>query len=382
MAERIPVLIVGAPGDLATKVLEGAKKSSDLAPITMKILGREGIVTLTGESIKGQPIDDAYVANYFAQTGVHLVRPMSHEVTIKAAKNMYQDLVGFNCANAEGFPVNFRLIENDVPTIFAGSGVKTEDHLKLAQFVDSTRGAYLPIANMALPLVDLMDRTNTYAQANSKALEGCTVQIQEMHQQTKEDASGTAKAFAEYFIAMGAPLDLTKVKAFRHDRKPRDTELDMGDGSKFMVIRNPDTMVLNGVRPEDTKGLGWHKYKLAINPPKADEEDHTKEREKMLLNFYRALKTEFFKASPLLDLFNTRSVANSYCTAASLDGNLLLHMTLNGGGKELELMHNITGRQPYVDGGMRLPGFMRTMVNEHKFQVFFGRDVLAYLRRK
>lgn len=376
MTEKTPVLMVGNPGDLATRFLEGVKASSNFIPTSMNIKGRRGIVTLTGEKIKNQPIDSAYIEDHFNRTGVHLIPPAEHEATISTAQSMYPTVLAVNCANAEGFDVNFGLIKYRIPTLFAGTGVKPEQQERLAQEVIAQRGLYLPLTNMALPLVDLMDFTKRYAQANPKALESCVVEVNEMHQQPKADASGTGKAFAEYFRLMGAYVDLTQVNQFKHDGTARDYVLDMGNGSRFKVIRNPETMVANGVKPEDTKGLGWHRYKLTTMKS-------GKEAEKQMADFYHALKHDFFTGNPLLNFFHVRFVGNSYCTAASPDGNLVLHMTLNGGGKEFELMHNITGRQPYVNGGLQTLPFLLAMAEAGEAgKVLSGGDVLGYLRKK
>lgn len=376
MAERIPLLIIGNPGDLATKVLEGARASSDLVPVEMNIQGRRGIVTLTGEKIKDQTIDSAFINNYFDQTGVHLIPPVDHEATITTARDMYPRMIAMNCANAEGFPVNFDLVRNNVPTLFAGTGVKPEEQTRLAQEVVSRKGLYLPLTNMALQLVDLMDFTSRYAQANPRGFEGCSLNIREIHQQTKKDASGTGLKFAEYFMAMGMELDLDKVRAVRLEGKPIDTTVQMGPNSSFTMIRDPETMFKLGVNRKYAGGLGWHKYDILTTGSE-------KEAQKQVLSFYRALKQEFFKGSPFLDSFNVRLFGDRFCSALSSDETMLLNVDTDGSCRSLSLMHNINGRGPYVSGGLRALPFLSAMAEAGEIgKVLSGGDVLKYFRTK
>jgi len=376
MAERIPVLIIGAPGDLATRVLEGARTSSDLVPMTMNIRGREGIVTLTGEKLKDQPITPDFINNYLEQTGVHLIPPAEHESIIVRAREMYPRMVAMNCANAEGFLVNFELVRNNVPVLFAGTGVRPEEQARLAQEVVARKGLYLPLTNMALQLVDLMDFTNRYAQAHPEGFEKCSLNIREIHQQTKKDASGTGLKFGEYFKAMGMELDLDKVRAVRLEGKPIDTTIQMGPNSSFTMIRNPGTMFKLGVDRKYAGGLGWHKYDVSTTKPE-------KEAQKQILSFYHALKQEFFRGSPFLDSFNVRLFGDRFCSALSQDETMLLNVDTDGGCRSLGLMHNINGRGPYVSGGLRALPFLSAMAEAGEAgKVLSGGDVLKYFRIK
>lgn len=131
----------------------------------------------------------------------------------------------------------------------AGAGVSFvmgTTGLDRARVEAAVRHAGIPAVaapNMAVPLVVLGAALRWAAAEFPGALAGLGLTIEESHQATKKDVSGTAKAFLPLFEALGA--------------RPPEGE------AAITSIREPSQQQALGIPAEHLAGHAWHRYRLS-----------------------------------------------------------------------------------------------------------------------
>ncbi|MEK6885392.1 MAG: hypothetical protein AABX17_00320 [Nanoarchaeota archaeon] len=61
MTEKTPIILAGVPGDMGSRLFDAIRSSQDFEIAELNVMGGVSPVALTGDSIRKQPIDDAFV---------------------------------------------------------------------------------------------------------------------------------------------------------------------------------------------------------------------------------------------------------------------------------------------------------------------------------
>jgi 4-hydroxy-tetrahydrodipicolinate reductase len=217
--EKINVMVNGLPGKMATLVANAVIKDERFNLFPYSLTGPE--VTLIHVQI--------------GSTTVYLVEPAEREKFLKEAKLHNVVATDFTQPNATMENIDFYRL-NEIPFVMGTTGVNMEEAKKK---VDGWVSAVIA-PNMAKPIIAFQAMMEYVAKEFPGILSGYNLEIEESHQATKPDTSGTAKAVAKNFNAMGIPFLADQIK----------------------MIRDPKIQIKIGVPEEHLGGHGWHTYKV------------------------------------------------------------------------------------------------------------------------
>lgn len=226
--ERIPVMVSGVPGNMATRIMNALLKS-ELYHVTY--------VALTGMDTK---IDRIRVKQGEEEFDVILIMP--DQIDAQLGLELQRDFPGliaidYTHPNAANGNAEF-YCNNNIPFVMGTTG---GDRDLLKKTVESSRVPAVIAPNMSIPIVMLMDMFKFAAENYPNVLKGFIPVIEESHQATKADKSGTAKAIGKMLKQLG---------------------VNYHDEQQIRAIREPILQILKGVPKEALGGHGWHSYTL------------------------------------------------------------------------------------------------------------------------
>ncbi len=360
--QKTPVILVGMPGDMGTRLFDAIKASSDFEIAQMTILDSNYDIALTGDSIRGKPIDEDFLRGFGAR-GIYLEKPVGHQAVLVALKAKYGgNLIGINFADGPGFGVNNQLLDYEIPFLSGVTGATKEQESELARKIQNSKISAGLVKNFAVPVLSLIDHNENYAVAHKEEMRECVdVCVRESHQQTKKDPSGTAIRMSQIFGIMGAgncPFDSKDIKA---NRKKYEGIFDM--------IRDPEVQRARGVPEKHLGGHGHHEYTLKA---------HSDKGLAAIEEFGRALATGFFTAAnPALKGYDVSGDSWFDMKVYSADDSLYIGTEQDARGNFV-FRHNINGRQVYVDGVMHrgLPLLVNMIRKGERGRVCFEGDIL------
>jgi len=344
--EKTGIILVGLPGDMGTRICDLVRGSDDFE---LAKPYNNSPIALTGTRIKDRIIDHLFMDDYFTREGISLFLPQDHESALEALKDTeaYKkegNLLGINFATAEGYDVNFLLAKYGIPFISGTTGVPQEKVTRLKEAVRNSDICAILAPNMAAPIVALQEFIQDFANRNPGKMKGYTLGIEESHQATKKDTSGTAKAMVEYFNKLGVDFTPEQIKMIRNTNEQREI----------------------GVPEQFLSGHGWHAYSLAA-PASATE---TKILDQLKKEFGL-----FFTGNPVFEGYEIQRGTLAW-GATSPDGNVLVKAHDLGRSK-LGFTHNINGRSVYADGAITAAKFLpQKMIEGEKGKVYTMIDVL------
>lgn len=226
MENRIPVMIAGLPGRMATEMLNVILGNPDFGLCLDLILA-----SLTGPDIKEGSVD-------LGRAQITLLEPEDRYklgAFFPIDRMVYAvdyTLPGAVNENAE-FYCNLGM-----PFVMGTTG---GDREKLVETVKNSDVSAVIAPNMAFPVVMVQAMVEYAAKNFPNALEGFSLKIVESHQKGKADTSGTAKAMVKSFNDLGIPFTLDQIQ----------------------MIREPDFQrEILGIPEEHLLGHGWHRYLL------------------------------------------------------------------------------------------------------------------------
>ncbi len=359
MAEKIPVIIAGMPGDMGSRLFAAVQYSKDFEIPQLQIDGAAIPVALTGDKIKDRLIDRDFIENYRRTKGIYLGNPANHSMLLDGLKTRYGDrLIGINFADAAGFGVNNDFVYYNIPFLYGGTGAKKEQESELVQKIQNSKISAGIVKNFAVPVLSLIDYNENYAMAHKEVMRECvSMHVKEDHQSTKKDPSGTAIRMSQIFGIMCAgncPFDSKDIR--EHPEKYKGI---------FDMIRDPEVQRARGVPEEHINGHGHHEYTLKA---------HSDQGLAIVEDFGRALAKGFFTAeNPALRGYTVSGNSWLDMKVSSADNSLYIGTEQDTDGN-FALHHNINGRQVYVDGVMQrgLP----LLVKGEAGKVYFEADVL------
>lgn len=224
---KIPVVVAGLPGKMATLVLE-ALYQSDRYVLMANALTSE---RHANESTQAENLP-----------GGQLVAPEGHLEYLKSLGGIpivvdYTSPSVVN-RNAELY------IEAGTPFVMGTTG---GDRGKLVEAVRNSGISAVIAPNMAIDVIKLQDMLNNLRLTSPEKYKDWTMSIRESHQATKKDVSGTALSVQEQFEALGATLI-----------------------GKIDSIRNPEMQRALGIKNLDGHAYHW----ITLVGPKGELEEH------------------------------------------------------------------------------------------------------------
>lgn len=214
------------------------------------------------------------------------------------------------------------------PLIVGTIGVKKED------FVGNTAPVIIGSPNLCPQIVAIL---KAFSSLEEGSLKGIKFAIDESHQASKKEISGTAIYMKELFERAGAI-----------EKEP------------IYVIRNKEEQLRMGVPEEFLDGHGWHMYRFLVDPVNGDPNCLTDILSKWFLKV----------ASRRLEREDRDVVGKWESEDKTLAINVRFYAPLHGCDIMIEFFHDVNGRQPYSNG------LFETVLPKMKEMVEVGNNVV------
>jgi len=224
--DAITVMVNGLPGNVAQVIARHAaeKKGFHLLPYS-----------LTGPEIDIETYE-------VAGNGIRLIRPDERDVQMKSFDLFKTPFISIDFTHPSAVNQNAQFYcDHAMPFVMGTTGGDREQLLKSVQ--DSQTAAVIA-PNMAKQIVGFQAMMAWAAENFPALFSGYNLSIQESHQQSKADTSGTAKAMVSYFQKLGLSCSTDSIQK---ERDPKKQQFDWG------------------VPQEHLNGHAWHTYTLTSN---------------------------------------------------------------------------------------------------------------------
>ncbi|MBS0012594.1 MAG: dihydrodipicolinate reductase [Desulfobacterales bacterium] len=226
--QPISLMINGLPGNVAAMLAARAAKDSRFDLIEASLTGAE--ITQTTHAVNGKSIA--------------LIPPKDRQGAIAEIRQAHRDFIAIDFTHPSAVNDNARFYcENQIPFVMGTTG---GDRQKLATTVENSDISAVIAPNMAKQIVGFQAMMAYAAENFPNLFAGYELTIEESHQQTKADTSGTARAMVDYFNKLGAAFSQSDIIQIRDPQKQKDRL---------------------GVPEQYLSGHGWHTYTL-ISPDK------------------------------------------------------------------------------------------------------------------
>jgi len=195
--QKIPIMINGLPGNVANMLVRHAVSDSRFSIVPYSLTGPE--------------INDTACESHGA--AFRLIRPEDREQAISGIKDEYGNFIAIDFTHPLAVEENTRFYCNH--DIFFVMGTTGGDRNLLATLVEKSNISAVIAPNMAKQIVGFQAMMAYAADQFPGLFRGYTLTIEESHQGTKADTSGTAKAMAGYFRQMGIPFTEDRIIKIR-----------------------------------------------------------------------------------------------------------------------------------------------------------------------
>lgn len=225
--KRIPIMLNGIPGNMASLVEAALWESSEFEIIP---------ISLTGPDMGQQSNGEKGIKDLF--------EPSRHEHAIEEVARSWgsNGIIVIDFTQPSGVENNARLYcKNNLPFIMGTTGGNRD---ALTDLVTASKTSAIIATNMSAPIVMLMDMIMFAADNYPGVLKNWEIRIVESHQSTKKDVSGTALNIGK--IMQGLGVNFTGLENIR-------------------IVRDQIEQRLMGIPEFAIGGHGWHEYSL-ISP--------------------------------------------------------------------------------------------------------------------
>lgn len=224
----IAVMINGLPGNVASMLAAHSVKDSRFELINKSLTGPE--ISQTNADINGVKIE--------------LIPPDSRNEAIAEIRQNHKDFIAIDFTHPSAVNDNAEFYcQNQIPFVMGTTGGQRG---KLSEAVEKSSICAVIAPNMAKQIVGFQAMMEYAAENFPNLFEGYDLKIEESHQKTKADTSGTAKAMVRYFNKLG--IDFSQ--------------------SDIIRVRDPEEQKNRLKVPEQyLSGHGWHTYSL-VSPDK------------------------------------------------------------------------------------------------------------------
>ena len=235
MTKRIPVLLAGLPGKMATLLAQRFVSSACYELIPYALTGAE--ITEDVVEIPAGYFGIAQI-KYFKMT---LIKPLERDKLIGEILRRWPNLIAVDFTQPSAKFENCRFYcKHHIPFVMGTTG---GDNFELASMVTQASISTVIAPNMSAPIVMLMDMFIYAASNYPGVLRDWEIRIVESHQAGKPDISGTALAIGDLMKKLGVNFTKENIRSVRDEIEQR----------------------MMGVPEFAITGHGWHKYSL-ISP--------------------------------------------------------------------------------------------------------------------
>lgn len=224
MSKPITIILSGAPGRMCREIAalmqaEAMRGRFVMAPFAFASEARRGTMLDLCDGLRVSAESVGYLESVVARH--QLSRPIVIDYTSPAAA--LDNVAAYASAG--------------LPFVMGTTGFDRERAVAL---VNKSPASAVIAPNMAAPIVLIQTALADLARRFPHALSGYTLGIEESHQATKKDVSGTARALLPHLQALGGVADDDPIRSIRGPREQRDL----------------------GVPEEHLAGHAWHSYDL------------------------------------------------------------------------------------------------------------------------
>jgi len=221
--EKTQIMINGLPGNVATTMARAAVTDQRFKLIPY---------SLTGPDIA----DDVVQVK---EGRIRLVKPDKRDETITDICKRFPGCIAIDYTHPTAVNTNAKFYtRHGIPFVMGTTG---GDRKRLEATVSQSKTPAVIAPNMAKQIVGFQAMMAFAAERFPGLFAGYRLEIQESHQQTKVDTSGTAKAMVHYFNQLGVDFDPQEIQQVRDPRVQKD---------QWQI-------------PEQyLSGHGWHTYTL------------------------------------------------------------------------------------------------------------------------
>jgi 4-hydroxy-tetrahydrodipicolinate reductase len=224
----IAVMINGLPGNVASMLAAHALKDSRFELINKSLTGPE--INQTNAEINGAKIE--------------LIPPDSRNEAVAEIRKSHKEFIAIDFTHPSAVNDNAEFYcKNQIPFVMGTTGGQRD---RLSEAVEKSSICAVIAPNMAKQIVGFQAMMEYAAKNFPNLFEGYDLKIEESHQKTKADTSGTAKAMVKYFNKLG--IDFSQ--------------------NQIIQVRDPEEQKNRLKVPEKyLSGHGWHTYTL-VSPDK------------------------------------------------------------------------------------------------------------------
>lgn len=193
----ITIMTNGLPGKVAVTIAERILKDPAYQLVPYSLTGPE--ITEDIHQVDG--------------TSIRLIRPEERESQIRFIQEHFSPFYVIDFTHPSAVNANAEFyVEQNIPFVMGTTG---GDREKLEKTVTSGSVPAVIAPNMAEQIVGFQAMMAFAAKQFPNLFKGFTLEIKESHQQGKADTSGTAKAMAAYFKAMGVEFEEKDIQKVR-----------------------------------------------------------------------------------------------------------------------------------------------------------------------
>jgi 4-hydroxy-tetrahydrodipicolinate reductase len=217
------MMMNGLPGKVATTIASHAVKAAGIELLPF---------SLTGPEISDQALhlDDATIT---------LVKPDRREALVTELKATQDAFISVDFTHPSAVNDNAEFYcDHELPFVMGTTG---GDRIKLQERVEASKTTAVIAPNMAKQIVGLQAMMAYGGEQFPTLFKGYRMTLEESHQQSKADTSGTAKAMVGYFNQMGVAFTPEEIN------QVRDPEIQKNQW---------------GIPEVYLGGHGWHTYTL------------------------------------------------------------------------------------------------------------------------
>ncbi|MCP4117860.1 MAG: dihydrodipicolinate reductase [Desulfobacteraceae bacterium] len=221
--EKVQLMINGIPGNLAMTIASHVITDDRFTLVPFSLTGPE--IEADTHTIDG--------------VEVRLVKPGERDTLIKEIIKAHPGFITIDYTHPTAVNANGEFyVNNDLPFVMGTTG---GDREKLLATVAQGKIPALIAPNMAKQIVGFQAMMDYAATTFPDLFKDYSLTIEESHQQTKADTSGTAKAMVGYYNRLGIPFSEDDIEQ----------------------VRNPEIQKNQWNIPEEhLSGHAWHTYTL------------------------------------------------------------------------------------------------------------------------
>ena len=226
--QKIKIMINGIPGKVAITIAEHIIGNRVINNAEFELIP----FSLTGMEIEKT---EQIIGNMV----INLVKPDQRNEIIKKIKNDFSDFISIDFTHPSAVNSNAEFyVKNSLPFVMGTTG---GDRKKLKASVASGNIPAVIAPNMAKQIVGFQAMMEYAADTFPDLFKGYHLKIEESHQKSKADTSGTAKAMVKYFNHLGIPFSEKDIVKERDQEKQKN---------------------IWGIPKKYLQGHGWHTYTL------------------------------------------------------------------------------------------------------------------------